>query len=143
MSTSTKHTLRFIEPVLLIGNRPPPSSTSRPPAVIHVIGIPRPSCFLHSSASVYYPEHKPKNKKRGRPGNEATQDTLGFHGNCQNFTATINMRVSTVCTCNRTFDKHQSCSSYKEWFPDRKSIRKMAPLPEDLAQAAPPKQWLN
>ena len=83
MSTSKKLTLRFIEPVLLIGNRPPPSSTSRPPAVIHVIGIPWPSRFLRSSASMYYPEHKPKNKKRGRPGNETTQDTLGFHGNCQ------------------------------------------------------------
>ena len=29
------------------------------------------SDFSHSSASVYYTEHKPKNKKRGRPGNEA------------------------------------------------------------------------
>ena len=28
--------------------------------------------FSRSSASVYYPEHKPKNKKTGRPGNEAS-----------------------------------------------------------------------
>ena len=28
----------------------------------------------HSSASVYYTEHKPKNKKRGRPGNEARRE---------------------------------------------------------------------
>ena len=27
--------------------------------------------FSRSSASVYYTERKPKNKKRGRPGNEA------------------------------------------------------------------------
>ena len=27
--------------------------------------------FLRSSTSVYYTERKPKNKKRGRPGNEA------------------------------------------------------------------------
>ena len=32
-------------------------------------GLPR---FSRSSASVYYTERKPKNKKRGRPGNEAT-----------------------------------------------------------------------
>ena len=31
-------------------------------------GLPR---FSRSSASVYYTERKPKNKKRGRPGNEA------------------------------------------------------------------------
>ena len=31
-------------------------------------GLPR---FLRSSASMYYTEHKSKNKKRGRPGNEA------------------------------------------------------------------------
>ena len=32
-------------------------------------GLPR---FSRSSTSVYYTERKPKNKKRGRPGNEAT-----------------------------------------------------------------------
>ena len=32
-------------------------------------GLPR---FSHSSAPVYYTESKPKNKKRGRPGNEAS-----------------------------------------------------------------------
>jgi len=36
-------------------------------------GLPR---FLRSSASVYYTERKPKNKKRGRPGNEATPSLL-------------------------------------------------------------------
>ena len=34
-------------------------------------GLPR---FSRSSASVYYTERKPKNKKRGRPGNEATSE---------------------------------------------------------------------
>ena len=29
-------------------------------------------CFWHSSASMYYTECKPMNKKRGRPGNKAT-----------------------------------------------------------------------
>ena len=49
-----------------------PTSTSRPLDVIHVTGVPRPSLFFAPSASVYYTERKPKNKKRGRPGNEAT-----------------------------------------------------------------------
>ena len=49
------------------------ASTSRPPDVIHVIGVPRPSRFSRSSASVYY--SKPKNKKRGRPGNEVKAGT--------------------------------------------------------------------
>ena len=35
-------------------------------------GLPR---FSRSSASVYYTERKPKNKKRGRPGNE-TRDKV-------------------------------------------------------------------
>ena len=38
-------------------------------------GLPR---FSRSSASVYYTERKPKNKKWGRPGNEATK-TLQKH----------------------------------------------------------------
>jgi len=50
----------------------PHTSTSRPPDVIHVIGVPRPSP-LFCAASVYYTERKPKNKKRGMPGNEATK----------------------------------------------------------------------
>ena len=32
--------------------------------------------FLYSSASVYYTERKPKNKKQGRPGNEANHGAL-------------------------------------------------------------------
>ena len=40
-------------------------------------GLPR---FLRSSASVYYTEHKPKNKKRGRPGNEANSSPLPVSG---------------------------------------------------------------
>jgi len=36
-------------------------------------GLPR---FSRSSASVYYTERKPKNKKRGRPGNEARSPVL-------------------------------------------------------------------
>ena len=50
----------------------PPMSTSCPPDVIHVTGVPRPSRFLRSSASVYYTERELKNKKWGRPGNEAS-----------------------------------------------------------------------
>ena len=37
-------------------------------------GLPR---FSRSSASMYYTEHKPKRKKRGRPGNEAIAN--GIH----------------------------------------------------------------
>ena len=44
----------------------------RPPHVhldiIHMIGVP--SLFA-ALLLVYYTEHKPKNKKQGRPGNEA------------------------------------------------------------------------
>ena len=50
-------------------------TTSRPPDVIHVIGVPR---FSRSSASVYYTERKP-NKKRGRPGNEANLRECSDH----------------------------------------------------------------
>ena len=56
--------------LFVVGHRPP-TSTSHPPDVIHVTSVPRPSPFSRSSASVYYIERKPKNKKRGRPGNEA------------------------------------------------------------------------
>ena len=38
-------------------------------------GLPR---FPRSSTSMYYTEHKPKNKKRGRPGNEAISCNLIF-----------------------------------------------------------------
>ena len=40
----------------------PPMSTLRPPAIIHVIGVPRPSLFFTTSAAVYYIECKLKNK---------------------------------------------------------------------------------
>ena len=41
-----------------------PTSTSRSPGVIHMISVPRPfPAFHHSSTSVYYTEHKLKNKK--------------------------------------------------------------------------------
>ena len=33
-------------------------------------------CSVVSSASVYYTEHKPKNKKWGKPGNEARWDDI-------------------------------------------------------------------
>jgi len=36
-------------------------------------GLPR---FSRSSTSVYYTERKPKNKKRGRPGNKAMKGPL-------------------------------------------------------------------
>ena len=48
-------------------------STSSPR---HVIGVPRHSLFFFAvlplSYIVCYCEHKPKNKQKGRPGNEAT-----------------------------------------------------------------------
>ena len=62
----------------------PLTSTSRPPrihrtSVTHVMNETRPSpLFAVSSASVYYTERKPKNKKRGRPGNEATEYTQAY-----------------------------------------------------------------
>ena len=71
--TGKKRALRFIAPVLLIGYRPP-TSTSRPPDVIHMIGVPRPSPFFALFSFMYYTERKPKNKKRGRPGNKASNE---------------------------------------------------------------------
>ena len=38
--------------------------------------VPRPPPFFVRRASVYYTERKPKNKKRGRPGNEARSERL-------------------------------------------------------------------
>ena len=54
-----------------MGNAPPTSTRrhSRDRCSQVFPGLPR---FSRSSASVYYTERKPKNKKRGRPGNEAT-----------------------------------------------------------------------
>ena len=49
----------------------PPTFTSSPPDVIHMISVPMPS---HSSAFVHYTERKPKNKTQGMPGNEARDD---------------------------------------------------------------------
>ena len=52
----------------------PPTSTSRPPDIIHVIGVSRPSPFMfcHSSTSMCYTEHKAKNKNGEGLGKEAT-----------------------------------------------------------------------
>ena len=66
------HIYRFVAHELVDGQRPP-TSTSRPPDVIHLIGVPRPSPFFALFRSVYYTERKPKNNKRGRPGNEANK----------------------------------------------------------------------
>ena len=46
--------------------------------VAHVMDSPRPSPFFTTSTSVYYCQHKLKNKKEGRPGNKATNQTLQF-----------------------------------------------------------------
>ena len=51
-----------------------PTSTSRPPDVIHVTGDSRTSPFFTcSSASVYYTEHKLKNKNGGGLGTRLSQ----------------------------------------------------------------------
>ena len=61
--------------------------------------VPRPPPFfvlqfvfsiIHGSTSVYYTEHKPKNKKRGRPGNEA------IIGSCRNTINDLYSRDDTV-----------------------------------------------
>ena len=49
-------------------------SFSHPPDVTHVMVRPGLPHFSRSSASVYYTEHKTKNKKRGRPGNKASDN---------------------------------------------------------------------
>ena len=51
------------------GTLSPPMSTSYPPGVIHMTSVPY---FHHSSTFVYYTKHRWKNKKLGRPGNEAS-----------------------------------------------------------------------
>ena len=53
--------------------------------------------FLRSSASVYYTERKPKNKKWGRPGNEATEvysQELVPHFKCLYILATLHWLAS-------------------------------------------------
>ena len=55
--------------LFVVGAPPPPTSTSRPPDVIHVTSVPRPSPFFSRLPPPRI--SKPKNKKRGRPGNEA------------------------------------------------------------------------
>ena len=76
--TGKKLTLRFITHVLVVGHRPP-TSTSRPPDVIHMIGIPRPSPFFTAFPHPPYIIHvtgilhwtQTEQQKWGRPGNEA------------------------------------------------------------------------
>ena len=87
-------------------------------------GLPRFSC---SSASVYYTEHKPKNTKRGKPGNEATVCTRLFFSHAQEpgneatntvyqalfflMHKSLGTRLQTVCTrrfffsCTRTWER--------------------------------------
>ena len=79
--TGKKLTLRFIVYVLVV--RHPPyihlTSTSRHShdKCSQVLpSLPHLTCFCRSSTSMYYTEHKPKNKKRERPGNEAVPGTL-------------------------------------------------------------------
>ena len=67
---------RLLHTSWLMG-KAPPTSTSRPPNIIHVIGVPRSSPFFALfHFHVWYwtktEELKPKNKKRGRPGTLAT-----------------------------------------------------------------------
>ena len=56
----------------------PPTSTSRPPDIIHVIGVPRPSpgFFLRSSVAVHYTERKPKNENGGGLGTRLVLDSV-------------------------------------------------------------------
>ena len=51
---------------------PPPFFVWFAFSIIHESGRARKTLFSHSSASVYYTERKLKNKKWGRPGNEAS-----------------------------------------------------------------------
>ena len=55
--------------LFVVGHRPPPMSTSRPPDIIHVTSVPRPSPFFALFRLRVL--CKLKNKKQGRPGNEA------------------------------------------------------------------------
>ena len=65
---SLKHSMMKSSTLFECGPLPPTSALGP----IHVIGVPRLSPFSYSFASMYYTECKPKNKKWGRPGNEAT-----------------------------------------------------------------------
>ena len=53
-----------------LGMRPKHSLVSRPPPFF-VLQFP--FSIIHGSGVLYYTEHKPKNKKQGRPGNKASQ----------------------------------------------------------------------
>ena len=67
--TGKKLALWFITHEIVVGHYPP-YVHSRPPDIIHVIGVARPSPFFVLFL-FYYIERKPKNKKRGRPANGA------------------------------------------------------------------------
>ena len=61
--TGKKLTLSFIAHEFVNGHRPPPTSTSHPQDVIHMIGVPRASLFF---VALSLPcKHKLKNKKKG------------------------------------------------------------------------------
>ena len=51
--SGNKIVLRFIAPGMLIGNRPRYVSTSYPPDIIHVIGVPRPFPFFARGTRLY------------------------------------------------------------------------------------------
>ena len=63
----------------LMGNAPH-TSTLRPPDVIHVIGVPRPSSFFAPLPCIVMELYwtKTEERKRGRPGNEARYNLRSF-----------------------------------------------------------------
>ena len=80
-------------------------STSCPPCV-HLASFTwwmRPPIFCCVFCSVYYTERKPKNKKRGRPGNEARLD-LQFH--MKAFEFTVNNKVVYIHTLQTMHFSH-------------------------------------
>ena len=86
---------RLLHTSWLMGNAP-----LHPPGVIHVIGVPRPSLFLCSSASMYYTEQKLKNKKWGRAWERGYRALAAQARDSEFKWQLFLIAVHVLCVCN-------------------------------------------
>ena len=80
--------------------------------------VPRPSLFSRSSAPVYYTECKPKNKKWGRPGNEAKMEQHLPLGLCfwNAFYKVLHLATKIViCASCFALVKQQDALFFSDW----------------------------
>ena len=86
---------------MLIKHRPlPPTSTSRSPDVIHVLGAPRASLFLLFFRSLYHTEHK----NGGGLGMSLPDSSIRQHGEARS----LKNMLTFICTWACPREKHRS-----------------------------------